>query len=74
MSGVEVLPLDGDSAALAGEISAELERAGEPIGRADPMIAAIAIRAVRTLVTGNTRHFERIREIGYPLMLMDWRV
>lgn len=43
LPGVELLTLDQRSAALAGRIYADLERVGQPIGRADPMIAAIAL-------------------------------
>lgn len=73
LSGIEVLSLDSDAAALAGRIYADLERTGQPVGRADPMVAAIALRHNRTLVTGNTEHFERIRKLGYDLRLDDWR-
>lgn len=40
---IELLTLDRHSAELAGRIYADLERTGQPIGRADPMIAAIAL-------------------------------
>ena len=54
---VEVLPLDLQSAVLAGRIYADLERTGQPIGRADPMIAALALQHGLTLVTGNLSHY-----------------
>jgi tRNA(fMet)-specific endonuclease VapC len=44
LATVELLSLDAQSAELAGRIYAELERSGQPIGRADPMVAAIALR------------------------------
>ena len=44
-----------------------------PIGLADPMIAAIALTHGLELVTGNTAHFQRIQQLGYPLMLANWR-
>jgi predicted nucleic acid-binding protein len=69
----DVFEFDAEQAVLAGQIYADLERIGQPVGRADPMIAAIAIHEDRTLVTGNTEHFERIRSLGYPLRLDDWR-
>ena len=65
--------LDLRSAELAGRIYADLERAGQPIGRADPMIAAIALRHDLTLVTGNLSHYERIQKLGYNLELDNWR-
>jgi len=39
----EVIPFDQPAAELAGRIAGELERIGQPIGTADPMIAAIAL-------------------------------
>ena len=70
----ETLPFDQDAAELAGRIGGELERIGQPIGVADPMIAAIALKNGLELVTGNTAHYQRIQQIGYPLVLHDWRV
>jgi tRNA(fMet)-specific endonuclease VapC len=57
---VELLTLDLSSAETAGRILGDLERTGQPIGRADPMITAIARRHDPVLVTGNTRHYQRI--------------
>ena len=62
---VEVLTLDLRSAELAGRIYADLERTGQPIGRADPMIAALALRHGLTLVTGNISHYRRIQSLNY---------
>lgn len=73
-SADEVLPLGTDEAALAGRIYGELERTGQSIGRADPVIAATALSHGLVLVTGNTAHFERVRKLGYQLELADWRV
>jgi tRNA(fMet)-specific endonuclease VapC len=70
---VELLSLDLQSAEIAGRILGLWERAGQPIGRADPMIAAIALRHDLTLATGNTIHYQRIRSLGFSLKLDDWR-
>lgn len=70
---MDVLPLAADAAAQAGRIEADLERGGKHIGRADSMIAAIAIIHALPLVTGNTQHYLRIQDLGYPLRLDDWR-
>jgi tRNA(fMet)-specific endonuclease VapC len=70
---VEVLTLDLRSAELAGRIYANLERTGQPIGRADPMIAALALRHDLTLVTGNISHYQRIQSLNYQLTLENWR-
>ena len=69
----EILPFDHAAAELAGRIAGELERTGRPIGLADPMIAAIALRHRLELVTGNTAHFQRVKQLGYALTLINWR-
>jgi predicted nucleic acid-binding protein len=71
---VEILVLDARSAELAGRIVADLERKGQPIGRADPMIAAVALQHGLTLVTGNTAHYERVKALGYALDIENWRI
>jgi tRNA(fMet)-specific endonuclease VapC len=71
---VEILGLDERSAELAGRIFADLERTGQPIGRADPMVAAVAIQHGLALVTGNTAHYERVNALGYDLAIENWRV
>jgi len=73
LAAMDVLTLDVESAELAGRISGDLESAGQPIGFADPIIAAIAIHSHRTLVTANTAHYVRIAQLGYPLRLDNWR-
>jgi tRNA(fMet)-specific endonuclease VapC len=71
---VEVLMFELRSAELAGRIYADLERTGQPIGRADPMIAALALRHDLPLVTGNVAHYQRIQALGYNLSLDNWRI
>jgi tRNA(fMet)-specific endonuclease VapC len=62
------LPFDDFCAHAYGQIRAQLEQAGTPIGSNDLMIAAIAVAHGLTLVTHNTREFKRI--LG--LVLEDW--
>ncbi len=69
----EVLSFDEVDAELAGRIAGELERTGQPIGTADSIIAAVAVHHGLELVTGNTAHFQRIQQLGYPLTLANWR-
>ncbi|MBU4225583.1 MAG: type II toxin-antitoxin system VapC family toxin [Chloroflexi bacterium] len=69
----EVLPFDQACAEIAGRIFADLERIGHPIGRADPMIAAIAMHNNLTLISGNVTHYQQIQDLGYPLKLNNWR-
>jgi tRNA(fMet)-specific endonuclease VapC len=70
----QVILFDQGAAVLAGRISGDLERAGQSIGLADPMIAALALQHGLELVTGNTAHFQRIQQLGYPLTLVNWRI
>jgi tRNA(fMet)-specific endonuclease VapC len=70
----DVLALDAEAGILAGRIRGDLQRTGQPIGWADPLIAAIALRHDLTLATGNTVHYQRIQAAGYPLRLANWRV
>ena len=67
-TGIDVLPLTPDDAREAGDIRAELRRAGTPIGPYDLLIAAQARRARATLVTSNTREFARVP----GLAVLDW--
>jgi len=73
ISKAEVLTLNVKSAELTGRIYADLERKGLPIGRIDPMIAAIALENNLMLVTGNSKHFQSIQDVGYDLKLDNWR-
>jgi tRNA(fMet)-specific endonuclease VapC len=70
----EILLFDHDAADLAGQIAGDLDRVGRPIGRCDPMVAAIAIIHGLELVTGNTAHYQRIDQLGYQLTLVKWRI
>ena len=73
LASEEILPFDQPAAELAGRIAGELDRIGQPIGRADPMIANIALGHRLELVTGNTAHYQRIQQVGHPLTLVNWR-
>lgn len=64
------LPFDDAAAKTYGKIRAELERVGTPIGPLDLQIAAIALMHQLTLVTHNTREFNRIPQ----LQLEDWEI
>jgi len=73
LPNIEILTLDVRSSELAGRIYADLERSGQGIGRADPIVAAIAFCHSLTLVTGNMAHYQRIQALGYALKLDNWR-
>lgn len=55
-----VLSLDDNAAKSAAWIKYTLEVAGTPIGPFDQLIAGIALAHDMTLVTRNTREFERV--------------
>jgi tRNA(fMet)-specific endonuclease VapC len=61
-------PFDDQAAVEAGRIRAELATRGTPIGANDLLIAAIAIANDLTLVTHNTREFQRVPGLKWE----DW--
>ena len=64
------LPFDDLTATTFGVIRAQLETKGISIGAYDLLIAAIALANNLTLVTHNTREFERVN----GLQIEDWEV
>jgi tRNA(fMet)-specific endonuclease VapC len=66
--GFLLLPFEEADAREAADIRAHLKRAGAPIGPYDVLIAAQARRLGATLVTSNTREFERVP----GLLVVDW--
>lgn len=68
--GLSLLPFAAGDADEAADIRAHLKRAATPIGPYDVLIAAQARRAGTTLVTANTREFDRVP----GLMVTDWAV
>ena len=62
------LPFDDLAAEAYGRIRARLEQQGLLIGPNDLLIAAIAVAHQITLVTHNTREFQRVE--GFPIV--DW--
>jgi tRNA(fMet)-specific endonuclease VapC len=70
---LDIVPLGREEALVGGRIYGDLERLGQPIGRADPMIAGIAISHGLVLATGNEDHYARIQQAGYQLASDNWR-
>jgi tRNA(fMet)-specific endonuclease VapC len=64
------LPFDDRAAREYGQIRADLEAKGTPIGSNDLMIAAIALANDLTLVTHNTSEFSRVPGLRY----VDWQI
>ena len=67
---IEVLDFGAEAAAHAGEIRAELERQGKPIGSYDLLIAGHARSRGLIVVTGNLGEFQRVE----GLRCEDWEV
>ena len=65
---LSVLPFDSAAAYEYGDIRAFLQKQGTPIGPNDMLIASHARAEGLTLVTNNTREFERVP----GLMLENW--
>ena len=68
LSAIAILPFDGRAAEHYGEVRAELERKGTPIGAMDMLIAGHAKSLGLILVTNNTREFVRVED----LEIEDW--
>jgi tRNA(fMet)-specific endonuclease VapC len=64
------LPFDDLAATTFGTVRAQLEIRGTPIGAYDLQIAAITLANNLTLVTHNTREFERV----HGLQIEDWEI
>jgi predicted nucleic acid-binding protein len=58
---VRVVGFDRKAAEVYGRVRAELERAGRPLADADLMIAAIGLTHNLVVVTGNVKHFKRVK-------------
>jgi len=60
LAPLTTLPFDDRAACAYGDLRAELERRGTPIGSLDTMIAAHALSLQATLITNNTREFAQV--------------
>jgi tRNA(fMet)-specific endonuclease VapC len=67
---LDIAPFDEVAATAYGDIRANLEKAGTPIGAMDMLIAAHALSLGIILVTNNTREFSRIPS----LEIIDWSI
>ena len=66
---LEILPFAREAAGDYAEIRLKLEKAGQPIGERDLLIAATAMSRRLTVVTHNVREFSRVS----GLKVEDWR-
>lgn len=63
LSPIKVMSFDSNAAIEYGKIRASLETKGTPIGPMDMLIAAHAKSLDLTIVTNNTKEFERIKDL-----------
>ena len=63
LDAIDVLPFEAPADAVYGRLRAHLERAGQPVGGNDLLIAAQAMALGHTIVTDNEREFGRIEEL-----------
>jgi tRNA(fMet)-specific endonuclease VapC len=68
LARVKILPLGEDEASRAGDILADLELRGAPVGLEDVMIGATALVRGLVVVTRNVKHLGRIR----GLVVENW--
>ena len=68
LSPFTILPFSMEDAIAAGQVRAQLEKSGRPIGPYDTLIAAQGISRGLTVVTHNTNEFIRVPGIK----LEDW--
>lgn len=60
LANIEILNFDANAAESYGKIRADLEKQGTPIGPLDMMIAGHAKSLGYTVVTNNTKEFNRV--------------
>ena len=63
LPALEILSFDEECAELYGSLRVELEGECQHLAEADLMIASVALRHNLMLVSGNARHFGRIRDL-----------
>ena len=68
LAPLEIAPFDQKCIWIYGQVRAQLEGQGTPIGSLDTMIAAHALALKATLVTNNVREFSRVPN----LVLENW--
>ncbi len=63
LSKLTILPLESREAVTAGSLLASFQRAGQMIGTEDILIASTALQQGCVVVTGNIRHFSRVKDL-----------
>ena len=65
LAPLDIYPFDESVVWHYGEVRADLEKQGKPIGALDTMIAAHALALNAILVTNNTREFSRVEGLHH---------
>ena len=60
LAPLTILPFDAPAVWVYGDLRADMERRGTPIGSLDTMIAAHALSQHALLITNNTREFAKV--------------
>lgn len=63
LTNFNILSFNFDSSKKAAEIFSDLKSKGEIIDMADILIASIVLVNKEPFITGNSKHFERIKEL-----------
>jgi len=61
LSRLTLLEFNLTASDIYGQISAEFEKKGEPIGEMDTLIASIALAHNERILTRNVKHYSRIK-------------
>jgi predicted nucleic acid-binding protein len=69
----QITPIADDYVAAA-RIKASARKSGFVLELPDCLIAAVAVRLKRPLVTGNTEDFKAIQKTGVDLIIENWRI
>lgn len=71
---IEVITPTHADYVMAATIRATARQQGEVVELPDSLIASVAVRLDRSVITGNTGDFEAIRRTGIPLLIQNWRL
>lgn len=65
LAGIEIFPIDPESAKKAGELHRILLRKGVTVPTADSLIAGVCLKHKAELLTRNKRHFQNFKGLRF---------
>lgn len=65
LNNISIMPYDEEASSLFGQLKAKLKIKGKLIADMDLMIASICLSQNATLVTNNTKHFEKVPHLKH---------